>query len=199
MNNFCHFGIDSGWNCYSDENSENLNKIDNINKVKSRWQQAKAALEDAQYLEELIYADYVRTIRAHKTTWDYRIPSIKSALDELTKKKKSEQKNLAYIGSCLKEDFFEDTDADINVHDIISGGYEGYYWQFYFNVYECEYIIQIPVRAELTTKNIGYAHEGKFVFLKRTSPHCTKVLFDDWTEAGLAKQIKSYIHVNESV
>jgi hypothetical protein len=165
----------------------------NIEKLKARWKQAKAAVEDAKYLEKLIFCDYVKTIRSFKSTWDYRIPMIKAAQSETDKKKKSERKNLSYIESAIKEAFFETEDRfEIKIHEIMSGGFEGYYWDLHFKVSTDEFIIQIPSREALSVTNIEYAHEGKFVFLKRTSSCCTSVQFDNWTEEGFAEKIKEY-------
>ena len=179
---------------FNEERRENLNKIDNINRTKERWRRAKKDLEDAKYIEELIFHDYVRAVRSFSTTWDYRIPMIKHAQEEIGKKKKKERENLSYIEHMIKDDFFKDQDCAITVTQIISGGYEGYYWDFHFSIFGVEHILQIPSRNNITALNIESAHEGKFVFLKCKSSCCSSVLFDDWTEAGLAEKIKEYIN-----
>jgi hypothetical protein len=168
-------------------------KIINIEKINARWAEAKKNLEDAQYLERLIFTDYVNSIRSFKTTWDYRITAIENARSEIGKTKKKERENLSYIEKSIKEDFFESENwIEPKITEIISGGYESYYWLIYFKICDIEYGIQIPVKAALTTKNIEYAHKGKFVFLKKESSSCTRVLCDDWTESGLSKQIEEY-------
>ena len=166
--------------------------VEKIGKVKARLSNARAAVEDAKYVEQLIFSDYIRTIKSHKTTWDYRVPTIKAAREEIGKTKKKERANLSYVESSIKEDFFKEFDFDIKIHEIMQGGYEGYYWNLTFNIKDAEYTIQIPSRSELTVDNVKYAHEGRFVFLKRTSACCTTVLFEDWTEEGLAIKIKEY-------
>lgn len=168
--------------------------LEKITKIKTRLSNARAAVEDAKYVEQLIFSDYVRTIKSHKTTWDYRVPTIKAAQQEVGKTKKKERANLSYVESAVKEDFFNELDFGIKIHEILSGGFEGYYWNLAFNIDKTEYIIQIPSRSELTLDNIKYAHEGRFVFLKRTSSCCTTVLFEDWTEEGLAIKIKEYFN-----
>ena len=181
---------------WSDENEEELQKTLEIEKIKARWTQAKKDLEDAQYLERLIHSDYVRTIRSFKSVWDYRSKAIENARTEIGKKKKKERENLSYIEQSIKEDFFSTNErVDIKIKDIIAGGYEDYYWLISFDIFDAEFLIQIPMREKLTVKNLSSAHNGKFVFLKKTNSHTTTVLFDDWTEKGLATQIEEYFKV----
>ena len=173
----------------------------NIELTKSRWLKAKHDLDEAKYIEQLVFSDYVRTIRQNLTTWDYRIPMIKAAQSEFDKKKKKERTNLTYIENSIKEDFFSDfTDRDkaLKLTAILSGGYESYYWSLQFTLYGAEYYIQIPAREQLTTKNIEYANEGKFVFLKRESSCCVAVKASAWTAEDLAKKIKEYINGHET-
>ena len=170
----------------------------NIELIESRWNKAKQDLEEAKYLERLIFRDYVQTIKSYKTIWDYRIPMIRQAQTEIDKKKKKERENISYIEYEIKETFFKDKDYfSIKIHSIISGGVEGYYWSLCFNINEEEYIIQIPSREMLDINNIHSAHEGKFVFLKRTSSCSIAVLFDSWTEEEFAEKIKKYFETKE--
>lgn len=170
----------------------------NIELIESRWNKAKQDLEEAKYLEKLIFRDYVQTIKSYKTIWDYRIPMIRQAQTEIDKKKKKERENISYIEYEIKETFFKDKDNfSIKIHSIISGGVEGYYWSLCFNINEEEYIIQIPSREMLDINNIHSAHEGKFVFLKRTSSCSIAVLFDSWTEEEFAEKIKKYFETKE--
>lgn len=168
-------------------------KVNSIEKINYRWAEAKKRLEDAQYIERLVFADYVSSIRSFKTTWDYRTTAIENARSEIGKTKKKERENLSYLEKSLKEDFFaNEAWVEPKVTDILSGGFEGYYWLIYFKICDVEYGIQIPVRGALTTKNIEYANHGKFVFIKKISESYTKVLFSGWTESELSKQIEEY-------
>lgn len=161
--------------------------------IRDRWVKAKHDLEDAQYIEQLVFHDFVRSVRNSKTVWDYRIPMIKAARDEIGKKKKKERENLSYIENEIKESFFKDNDRiDIKIHKIIQGGYEGYNWNLYFNVGKEEYCIIIPNREMIDSTNITYAYEGKFVFERKTSECSSCVEFMDWSEEGFAQKCKEY-------
>lgn len=161
--------------------------------IRDRWVKAKHDLEDAQYIEQLVFHDFVRSVCNSKTVWDYRIPMIKAARDEIGKNKKKERANISYIEGEIKESFFKDDDRiDIKIHKIIQGGYEGYHWNLYFNIGKEEYCIIIPNREMIDSTNITYAYEGKFVFEHTTSECSSCVEFMDWSEEGFAQKCKEY-------
>lgn len=168
--------------------------VANLELVRARWLKAQHNLEEAKYLEKLIFNDYVRTIKNTKTAWDYHIPIIRKARLEIGKKKKKEKENLLYIERELKNTFFEDFDEEIKISEIIGGGFDCYYWAFTFMLNGVEYTIQVPARDVLNAENIKYNHEGKFVFIKRIDSCCTEVLFEAWTEKLLAEKIKEYFN-----
>ena len=164
-----------------------------IKTTKDRWIKAKHDLEDAKYIENLIYTDFIRSIRSYKTIWDYRLPTIKAAVDELKitdgRKKKP---SLNCLNSWIKEDFFAEVDVDIKVNQIISYGYEGYHWQMDFEINGETYSISVPNRNMIDMDNASHAYEGQFAFLHRTSENSISVEYIDYTEEGMAKFIKEY-------
>ena len=168
--------------------------IDEAMKAKAYLLKARDAVEEAKYIEKLVFSDYVRIIRAAPSSWDYCTAYIKKAREQLNKTKKKEREDLSFVEHKVKESFFSELDFDIRIHEIIAGGATDYYWMFHFNIQDNEYIIQVPSRNLLTTENFLSAHEGKFVFLKKDSSVSISVLFDDWTEEGLAKKIKEYFN-----
>jgi hypothetical protein len=180
------WGLDCDYNC---------NSAIAINNVKSRWVKARSDLEDAKYLESLIFRDFVGTVKKAKTVWDYRIPMLKAAQSEIGKKTKKERENLSYIESQIKDTFFKDENRfKVKIHNIVSGGYEGYYWQVHFKINKDNFIIQIPNRDALDITNFNYAYEGKFVFYKSEGNCTIAVQCDDWTEEGFAKCLKKYFY-----
>ena len=192
---FINYRDNEPWTNAFETNKEDLQKIDEITCIKTRWKQATEALKDAQYLEQLIYADYVRTIKSFKTIWDYRISSIEKAISEVGKTKKKERENLSFIETSIKEDFFNDiADINIKINKIVTCDYAAYAYQLYFDVRGTEFSIQIPVRARLNTENLKYASEGRFEFIQTTSAVSTKVICSDWSVEGLAKKIKEHLN-----
>lgn len=169
------------------------NSAINIQVTKDRWIKARRDLEDAKYIEELIHRDFINHIRNYKTTWDYRLPTVKSAVDELKitdgRKKKP---SLSYLNSCIKEDFFTNLDVKIKVNNIISYGYEGYRWQMDFEINGEIYSISVPDKTKINAENLDHAYEGKFAFLHRTSECSVSVEFTDYREEKMAKYIEEY-------
>lgn len=173
-----------------------------INKVANRLKQAKRDTEDAKYIETLIFCDYVKTIKSFKTVWDYRIPMIKAAQSEIGKTKKKERENLSYIENTVVEEFLRENDK-IKVCDIIQGGYEGYFWQIYFNfmdgkkVLDKEYMIQIPNRDLINTGNFDYAQRGMYAMYERTSPCSIAMMYGEWTPEGIKEKMTAYLNRKE--
>lgn len=175
-----------------DEQQETQTYLEKIEKIGSRWKVAKERLEEARYLEKLIFADYVRTICSTTTIWDYSVQAIKDAQTEVGEKNKKDRKNISLIEGMLKSTFFTGTNIDIKIDKIITVGFEGSCYRFGFKIVDAEYGIVVPMRKAINIKNFDYAQEGKFAFYKKTSENSYYVLFDDWTEAGLANKIKEY-------
>lgn len=169
------------------------NPVVAIKTTKDRWIKAKHDLEDAKYIENLIHTDFICTIKNYQTAWDYRIPTIKTAVDELKitdgRKKKP---SLDCLNFWIKEDFFPEVDVDIKVNKIIYCGYEGYHWQMELEINEETYSISVPNKKMINMDNASYAYEGQFAFLHRVSECHIKVEHTDYTEEGMAKFIKEY-------
>jgi hypothetical protein len=144
-------------------------------------------------MENLIYRDFITHIKNLETIWNYRLSIIEEAASEADKTKKKERKNISVIEAYLKEDFLKTYADNIKITKIVHGGYEDYYYMIYFNIYGRLHAINIPNRRAVNTENASYAHYGKFVFYECPSDSYTKVLFENWSEKGLAYKIKEYI------
>lgn len=169
------------------------NPIIKIEATKDRWNKAKKDLEDAKYIEGLIYNDYIRSIKSYKTAWEYRIPTIKSALDELLiTDKKKKRPNLDSLNTWIKEDFFPEINVEIKVNKIISYGYESYSWQLNFEVNGETLAICIPHKEKIYAENIEHASYGQFAFMRKTGESSWKVCETKYSEENLAECIKDY-------
>ena len=167
------------------------NPIIKIKTTKDRWIKAKHDLEDAKYIEKLIHADYIHSIKSYTTAWDYRIPTIKSAIDEL-KNKRKKRPNLGCLNAWIKIEFFPEVEVEINVNKITSYGYEGYTWQMDFDIEGETYSICIPDKEKIYAKNLDHAYHGQFAFMHKTSPSSVSVEYTAYTEEDMANYIKKY-------
>lgn len=175
---------------------ERKNPTIEIGLIESRWHQAKNAVKDAEYIEKLVFRDYVGTIRSFKSVWDYRVPMIKAAQEQIGEKYKKNRQDFEYIQSTIRETFLCNNKS-FKITDIIRGGYEGYYWQFYMTNNKEEFVIQIPIREQLDTNNIQHAHYGKFVFMFRENGYILRVLFDCYDEEKLAEYLREYFKLED--
>lgn len=164
-----------------------------IKTTKDRWIKAKHDLEDAKYIEELIHADYIRSIKSYITAWDYRLPIIKSAVDELKiTDKRKKRHNLDCLNSWIKDEFFPEINVEIKVNNIISYGYESYTWQMDFEIDGETYGICIPDKKKIYADNLDHAYHGQFAFMHRTSECSISVENTDYDIEKMAKFIKDY-------
>ncbi len=170
------------------------NPIKRIEETKANWNKTKKDLDYAKYLEELIHKDFICSIKQYQTAWDYRIPTIKSAVDELSiTDKRRKRPNLNCLNRWIKDEFFPKVDIEINVNNIISYGYEGYHWQMSFDIDGEEYAISVPNKSQITMENADHAYEGKYAFLHRTSESSISVEYTAYTEENMAEFIEDYV------
>lgn len=169
------------------------NPIARILSVKDRWKRAKQDLEDAKYLEDLIHKDYLTAIKQYATAWDYRLPTIKAAVDELKiTDKRKKRHNLECLNSWIKDEFFPEVDVEIKVNDIIAYGYESYTWQMGFEIDGETYAICVPDKGKIYMENADHAYYGQFAFMHRTSECSISVECTDYNIEKVAGYIKGY-------
>lgn len=174
-------------------NDGDISITERLQGIKKRWLKAKADKADAEYLEQLILNDYVSNVRGCMTGWQFVIPYITSAIQEIGKKKKKERENLTFVEYKVHRDFFKgDERFKIKIDNIITGGFEGYYYNLVFSIDGKAYEINIPNRDKLNSKNFFYANEGKFAFFERESGVVSSVIFSEFDEEIFANKIFEY-------
>ena len=170
-----------------------IDPVVKIEETKERWKKSLQELEDVKYIENLIHADFINSIKSYKTAWDYRLPTIKAALKELDiKDRRKRRPNIECLNSWIKKEFFPELDVKINVNKIISYGYEGYHWQMNFDINGEEYSISVPDKRMINMDNADHAYYGKFAFLHRTGKSSISVECIEYEEEKLAKYIEKY-------
>lgn len=169
------------------------NPIARILSVKDRWKKAKHDLEDAKYIEDLIHKDYITAIKHYATAWDYRLPTIKAAVDELEiTDKRKKRHNLECLNSWIKDELFPEVDVEIKVNKITSYGYESYTWQMDFEIDGETYAICVPDKCKIDMENAEHAYYGQFAFMHRTSESSIRVEYMSYDIEKVAGYIKVY-------
>ena len=174
--------------------SESIRMIRDISEAEKNSVRAK---DDATYytrVSELMYENYVGSVRAFKTFWDTADSIIEKAWSEnqLDKKKKSEREQLIFLEYKIKEVFFKNK-YDVKITSILSQGmYERYGWSIHLLINGKEYEINIPIRQNLTVANFVDARRGQFVFFEKQNDACWSGLKSAYTEEEIADWIEEY-------
>lgn len=179
------------YNFYDDENQ---NFLKDIEYVKGLYESQVHKVEQEKYMKDLLFADYVRKVRCHKSRYDYIEDVFKEAQNQIGKKKKKEREQLSVLESFIREDFFN-YNNNFKITKIISGGYENYYWGIELDFYGQTVEITIPNMNNISTKNFEYAYKGMFVFsVKDTCCHSVKKM--SYKIADIAEYINEYFDLN---
>lgn len=164
--------------------------IKNIEYVRNIYEAQKVKVKNEKYIEELLLRDYVATIRKNTSKYDY-IDIFEEARKELGEKLKKNRKNIATIESFILHDFLGD-DKNFKLVNILQCGYENYAWAVEFEGYGVLFRIDIPVKKNLTTENIIYAHHGMFAFTVNTSKASWTVMKSSYLTDDIAAAVTEY-------
>lgn len=174
-----------------------------IFKVKDRWEKQKEEVKDAQYIENLLLKDLVRAVKSYELPYDYINDIINKAFQQQHEKYKKDRKDFHNIESMIRRDFLND-DKRFKLKAIVSGGYEGYYWNFEFTCQANEgeaipdFIISIPIKRKLDESNISVASWGQLEFLVREKWHVTSVKHKCYDIESMSKYIQEYFKLQSN-
>lgn len=153
-------------------------------------------VEKEEYIKNLLFADYVRKVRSHRSRYDLMKNIFTDARGQIDKKKKKEREQLSVLESFIREDFLNGS-KDFKLTNIMSGGYEGYYWSVEFEGYGQTFYISIPNMNQINITNIKYAHDGMFAFIVRESSCSVSVKKMSYKIEEVAEYIKSYFGLDK--
>lgn len=162
----------------------------NVEYVKSLYENQQEKVKKEQYIESVLLDDYVKVIKHIPNKYDYIEEFFVKAQQEIGNKKKSERKNYQIVEDWLSGDFFNGD--KMKIKSIVSGGYENYYWAFYFDFCGQEISIEIHMRNRITTDNIHYAHYGKFVVFLKENSVCQTAIFQSYKMEEVAKFLSQW-------
>lgn len=170
--------------------------ITEIEYVKGMYNAQVHKVKQEEYVKDLLFADYVRKVKSHRSRYDYMENVFREARGQLDKKKKKEREQLSIIEEFIKKDFLANCHL-FKLTNIISGGYEGYYWSVEFEGFGQTFYIFIPNMNQINTKNIKSAHDGMFAFTVRESSCSTSVKKMSYKIEDIAEYIKLYFGLDE--
>ena len=176
--------------------------IADIEKTKLKWEIQKNAVADAQYIESLIRADYIRKCKKYKTRYDYIQPTMEKAWHEWNNKKdaikgeKVDRTRCKIMQDLIREDFFNN-DKKAKIIDVIAGGFENYYIRFEVKYNGYIFHIEIPMVDAINDKNIEYAHYGKISVAYEESKHISHNLIQSYSIEEIRNAINKFLKENE--
>ena len=181
------------YNFYDDESQ---GFIKDIEYVKGLYMAQVHKVKQEEYMKDLLFADYVRKVKCHQSRYDYIEGVFKEAQNQIGKKKKKEREQLSILESFIREDFFSNNDR-FKITKIISGGYEGYYWNVELEGYGQTLYIIIPNMNNINTKNFEHAYRGMFGFGVKEDGYMWVLKEQGYKIEDVAEYIKSYFGLDE--
>ena len=154
-------------------------------------------VEKEEYIKNLLFADYVSKVKVHKSRYDYVGDNLfKEAGSQIGNKKKKEREQLAVLENFIREDFFNG-DNSFKITNIISGGYENYYYSVELEGYGQTVIISIPMMSNINVQNFEYAYKGMFAFSVKESQYCQSIKKMSYKIEDVAEYIKEYFELGK--
>ena len=171
------------------------NPIVEIEYVKKMYEEQLEKVNKETYVKNLMYADYVAKVKNNMSRYDIFNNLFADAQKQINKKKKSERTELALLERLIREDFLND-DKNFKLVNIISGGYEGYYWNIEFEFHDKKFYISIPRMDSININNFSHAHEGKFCFYVQESEYSWYCKGSSYRIKDVAKCIREYFNLD---
>lgn len=126
--------------------------VKNIKYVKNLYDLQVEKIKKEEYVRDLLYKDYLRTVKEYISKYDMVDVFVK-AQDELSDKKSKKKEYLNILKGFLMEDFLNNDD-NFKIVNMYRCGLEGYAWWIEFKGYGETFRISIPVKKNLTIKNL---------------------------------------------
>lgn len=172
------------------------NPIAEIEYVKGMYDAQVHKVKQEEYMKNLLFADFVRKVKKNTSRYDLMDNIFKEAQSQIDKKKKKEREQLLTLEDFMQDDFF-DSNSCFKIARIVSGGYDGYYWDVEFVGYGQTVYITIPNMKNIGIDNIKYAHDGKFAFAIKESECYRSVKKMSYNIKDIAEYIKEYFELNK--
>ena len=170
--------------------------IADIEYVRGMYEAQVHKVEQEEYMKNLLFADFVRKVKKNRSRYDLMENIFKEAQSQIDKKKKKERERLLALEEFMQDDFF-DSSSRFKITRIISGGYEGYYWDVEFDGHGQTIRITIPNMNNIGIDNIKHAHNGMFAFAIKESEFCWSIKKMSYKIEDVAEYIKEYFQLDK--
>ena len=181
------------YNWHYDENNDFVRDIEY---VKGLYEAQSNKVKHEEYIKGLLFADYVGKVKRHQSRYDFIEDVIKEAQSQIGKKKKKEREQLSVLEEFIRHDFFNNNNS-FKITEIMSGGYESYYWGIELEGYGQTVRVQIPNMNNINTKNFEYAYNGMFTFAVKESNCVWAVKETSYEIEDISEYIKEYFELGK--
>lgn len=167
-----------------------------IEEAKRRYNNQVQKVADEQYIEKLLYIDYVDRVKSLRSQWDVLPDALKHSFHYISNKKENRayKSDYDFTISSIIENMLNG--KKITVKEIVCAGYLYYYHiLFTFNDDEKKektvYAISIPQRKHINVDNFDSAEKGKFV-LYEVKNHLYNRLAEGYFEQDILEYVKEH-------
>ena len=166
-------------------------KLSRLNYCKQVYKKQQEIVAREQYIEKLMFNDYVEAIKQNVSQYDCMTNVFTKAQLEIGKKYKKERANLEQLKECIEHQFW--SDQKINITRIVQGGYETYYWSAEIVYNKQNFELQIPRMDGINTSNIMYANWGQFKLLKQINESVMECVIQSYEPQDISNYIKATV------
>ena len=170
--------------------------VADIEYVKGMYAAQVHKVEQEKYIENLLFADFVKKVKKNISRYDLMENIFKEAQKQVDKKKKKEREQLLALEEFMQHDFF-DSSSRFKITSIISGGFENYNWNVEFEGFGETICISIPNMSNIGIDNIKHAYDGKFAFSVKESSCCWYIKKMSYKIEDVAEYIKEYFQLDK--
>lgn len=170
--------------------------IADIEYVKGMYNAQVHKVKQEEYMKDLLFADFVKKVKKHQSRYDLMENIFKEAQSQIGKKKKKEREQLDALEDFIRHDFL-DCSYRFRLTNIISGGFECYYWSVEFECFGQAIRITIPNMKNIGIDNIAHAHDGMFAFSIKENSCCWSVKKTSYKIEDIAEYIKEYFELDK--
>ncbi len=168
----------------------NATTVADIDYICKLYAEQKEKVEKEEYIKNLLFEDYVETVKSNQTKYDLLTNNLfSSARAEIGVKAKKDRPHLELLRETIVEDFFN-RDKKFKIREICCCGYEEYGWRVELEGHGETVAIYFPVKKNITSKNIRYAKDGKFQASIKISEASWKVLALSYETEDIARCIE---------
>lgn len=180
---------------YSYNNME-ADPIDEIEYAKKMYNTQVKKVNEETYIRDVLKDNYVREVKSNITRYDLVKDTFHKAYCQVNEKLKKNRKEFEIIKDFIFEDFLSNN-RSFKLKEIICCGYDNYAWNVKFEGYGQTFSITIPVKSNITVKNIESAYDGMFAFYTEESSGIWNLMKKSYRIKDIADAIGKYFELDK--